>query len=197
MKKFSMALFAFATALALAPAAMADTLPAINGSIDISGNKDPWTLTSVTFNRLTANSFAGSGDFVTVYGDSTSIPTTLNVSSLTFSSASDVLFLTGTYDGKTFTFTIDGPVTIDTDNGTYLSFYGTGVVSMTGYHDTAVNFNFSSNDTSGKFGATSSAFALTIDANGQATPEPGSLLLLGTGILGLAGLLRRKAMLSR
>ena len=39
--------------------------------------------------------------------------------------------------------------------------------------------------------ATGTSFAFAIDGT-QVTPEPGTLVMLGTGIIGLAGILRRK-----
>jgi hypothetical protein len=42
----------------------------------------------------------------------------------------------------------------------------------------------------GACGLTGSGFAYAVD--GRPIPEPGTLIMLGTGILGLAGSLRRK-----
>lgn len=47
---------------------------------------------------------------------------------------------------------------------------------------------------SGGFGVKSESFQILGDVGIQPTPEPGSLVLLGTGVIGLAGVLRRKMM---
>jgi hypothetical protein len=47
------------------------------------------------------------------------------------------------------------------------------------------------NDANGNIGALLDSVVIT---NPSATPEPSSLMLLGTGVLGLAGAMRRKLM---
>ena len=82
------------------------------------------------------------------------------------------------------TFTVSGPVTVVADNSTFLNLHWLRRwLDETGYAPTWASFS------------------LTSTAQGQATdfdiaattPEPSSLLLLGTGLLGLAFVAFRKA----
>ena len=65
------------------------------------------------------------------------------------------------------------------------SFTGEGYVTDTGYAQTPVTFQLTN---SGK-GAGEKAFTLDILAP---TPEPSSLVLLGTGVMGAAGIFLRR-----
>jgi hypothetical protein len=105
-----------------------------------------------------------------------------------FSSPDVLIFTVGTSTG---TFTITGPITVALDNSQYLLFSGTGILTLTGYSATPGTFSFSTTDSGNNYG-TSGSSTYGFDINATPTPEPSSLLLFGTGLLGFAGILRRK-----
>ena len=62
---------------------------------------------------------------------------------------------------------------------------GTGMLHMDGFEDTLGTFVFSANQAGGTFSYSGSNEAGIV-------PEPGSMLLLGSGLIGLAGAVRRR-----
>lgn len=83
-----------------------------------------------------------------------------------------------------FTFNMDS-VAINTQNGTNLSLSGTGTVSGNGFDPTTGTYEFTAQGTEDTaFSWSSSSLA--------AVPVPAAVWLFGSGLLGLAGIARRK-----
>jgi len=203
MKKFSVVLIALIAVLAFSPLAMANTVPLTAGSTLVTNGSDAsWIIgTSVTFNLPTGDSSVASGtngSFITG-GVAKNDDIKINNVTINFASPSEMVFTiysskdgsdTGTALG---TFTIAGPITMISDTNYLLAFSGSGIMTLNGYLPTAVTFTFSDNDNSGHAGQLGeSSQGFTINSTGLFVPEPGSLVLFGSGLLGLAGMLRSR-----
>lgn len=75
-------------------------------------------------------------------------------------------------------------LSVTTHNNAQLAIFGTGKMSASGYLDTPGTWNFTSQ------GANSLNFSWS--ASSEAVPEPTTMLLFGTGLVGLAGIARRR-----
>jgi hypothetical protein len=72
--------------------------------------------------------------------------------------------------------------TVTNQTNSDLTLTGTGMFHLDGYDATMGIYSFQANQSGGTFSF----------AGSESVPEPGSMLLLGTGLFGLAGAVRRR-----
>ena len=116
---------------------------------------------------------------------------TASILDITFTSpASGLSFTFDNYgdNGATFYTAYDGATVVSTGNISDVGDFDLVAVAGSGITDLQLN-NGTGGDGSWYFGVQELTFT---SGNVTATPEPGSFLLFGTGILGMAGMLRRK-----
>jgi hypothetical protein len=175
MKRFALVLLALATALAITPKASADS---ITGTLQVSGTNNS-TNSSISITGATVAN-TSTGDFTGIIGQGLTINPFTGVPEAMISGGPDGL----AFDLQGYTIAVC-PVAMPGCSDVVAGFWditGYGLMSLTGYDNTMYSFSFS---TQVGAGDTFSATAMT--------PEPSSLLLLGTGLLGLAIVVFRKA----
>jgi len=176
MKRVALGILALAMAAVVTPSAMANP---ITGKAVVDGI-DTYTMTGITFSNP-GFVFTANASLMPV------LHQFINLDDFTFGNALHETMFNVAEGTTDFTMTVLSAMVQPGTTSTFLNVKGTGIMTETGFDPTAYDFTLTSTTLGGVTG-----YGITL-VPASAVPEPASLLLLGSGLLGFAVLLFRRA----
>lgn len=158
----------------------------ISGSVNFVGAAS--YLGGTTPSTATGIDFLGGFTLIGATGDYAAVPSFTAVTfqdfyfSPTLSPSPVAPLWTFDYKGRTYDFDMNHVAASVTGDGNSLSLFGIGMLGLTGFDDTPGNWIFTTQGESA---------ILTFSATSASVPEPGTIILLGAGLIGV-GIYTRK-----